>query len=115
MFIDFKDGGKEREKLAASHTHPNCRLNPQPRYVTWLEIERTTFWCKGLTLQPTEPSSQGSTVTFCVFLSFLPMLGTLNIANSDKNTAHSIPDGTYYYHMFEGRGHVPLKVSFEQH
>ena len=26
------------------HTHPDLKLNPQPRYVPWRKIKPTTFW-----------------------------------------------------------------------
>ena len=57
-FIDFRERGREREihtdidlrekdRSVSSYMHLDLGLNPQPRYVPWLGIEPTTFWCMG--------------------------------------------------------------------
>ena len=38
---------RRKDQLVASHTHPNCRWNPQPNYVPWPGMEPTTSWCAG--------------------------------------------------------------------
>lgn len=34
---------REKHQQIASHMSPDCRLNPQPRYVIWLEIKLPTI------------------------------------------------------------------------
>ena len=52
LFLERGEGKKERERnisvrekhpLVASHKHPNCGRNPQPRHVPWPGNESTTF------------------------------------------------------------------------
>ena len=79
MFIDFRERGKgrqgvgvgrerekhgcERETSIASCMHPSWGPYPQPRYVPRPGIKPTDFSVCGMTLQPTEPPSQGIWLT----------------------------------------------------
>lgn len=49
------------------------------------------------------------TSVLCFFLLFLSACARhiQHSSNSDQNIAYNMLDGTYYHHMFEGRGHVP--------
>ena len=59
--LSFRERERERERekhrSVASHICPNWELNLQPRYVPWLGIEPTTFWCMGWhSNQPSNPA-----------------------------------------------------------
>ena len=88
LILEIEEGGesrtgREREKQTdvredyrsvASHTHPNQRWNPQPRYVPWPGIKPTIFLVYGSMVQPTEPQGQGGRLTF-LFNSGFQMIG----------------------------------------
>ena len=44
VFLGWREGGRERN---INHAHPDQGLNPQPRYIPWLEIEPATFQYTG--------------------------------------------------------------------
>lgn len=78
MFIILTKG-RERERetsmwkkninpFVASRTSPDERLNPQPMYVPWPGNQSCNLSIYGMTLQPPEPTGQGSS---CLFIANL--------------------------------------------
>lgn len=49
---------KEKQRLAASSTHPDWAWSLQPGYVQWLGMDSVAFWC-------TQSSGQGTFFFSC--------------------------------------------------
>ena len=58
---------REKHRSVASHVHPNQGSTPQPRFVPWLEIEPSTFWCMGKRSNQLSYTSQGLLLFFFFF------------------------------------------------
>ena len=61
----FLERGKEREhRLVASHTYPNQRWNPQPRYVPWPGIKPEASFYTGQCSNQRSPLARADPISF---------------------------------------------------